>query len=1329
MERDYHYYAFISYSHKDQKWAEWIQREIEHYKLPAIIRKETRRPLPKKIAPVFRDATDLGVDVLVDGLHEELEKSRFLIVVCSPNSAKPNAEGKHFVDEEVRHFCELGREKQIIPVIIEGTPEESFGPVLKSKGILALDATKQVWERVRNDIVAKILGLKPDMLWRRAERERKKRLVIRSIMCGILGLIAVLIGSFAWDANRTVENYYADYVDSFGLPEGIFPLSRHDIKSRHAHYRFEYRGYGFGKSIHHDSSDWTVFKPFGFYRVLRRVVLANSKGTPATMDVNNAFLAPRPRIQDFIYEQMGINIGYRLSESHERNSDGKLLRRVVYTARHHGVINGLAGFFGIGEGRENMLFGYSTIGGMRSVIAEHELIRDSYGRVKQRRFLNAIGGVSSDSQGVCAIDYFALDRRGRIVKQCHLMRSANGNELVHRADRSGVSGQEFCFEEDGPNLKKMSYLGSDDKRVLGQRGWWAVEREFDKLGRNVHERFLGIKDEIVLDKSGYAERRIAYDDQGNAIAQDMFGVDGSPTFNSDGYAGVRICYDKFGRDIERLFVDTHGMPTFNNDGVAGVRKHYGCDGRLDMIENLGLEGEIVYDKKGNACVRYEYNVDGNLVRTSWLDPNHNPALCMNGYSCEVDTYDWKGRRMQVDFYGLRGERTVNELGVASIKKSYDDYGNVSAESYFGVNGEPAIHKYGYSTKHWEYDKRGYKTKEEYFGVNSERVVGLSDVAGYIYEYDAFGNCVKETRLGVDGTPVIGKNAGFAMECTEYNSIGQAIRCTYLDENGASTESWMGIAGLNRKYDENGRLIEECYFDKHGLPALHKFNGYRKHFEYNSLGRKVIEESFGGNGRLWANYKGVARIRREYNGHGKELKTEYFGDNGKLIRNTSNIAIMVNEYDAQSRLIMESFFDENGTAVLGRPYLAPFSYARRNLYYDERGRLVAERYFDCENKPLGSKSGVYAEKRTEYDERSQISAECYFDEDGKCARCDDDYCRVRYERDVRGNVTNQIFYAEDGNLKLCKYGYAQRRSTYGRGFHVVKEEHFGTKGERVACTRHDGESIKEIYYDHYNRIIGTKLLGVDGKPMIGRFGYAEERIRYDERGNKVRIEYYGTNAAPILALLKAAGKENVFDSVGNVIKERYFGVDGKLITNSLGYVEKRMQYADNRKITREEFFDASGKRCLGTLRVAGTQSEYDTVGNKIRETYIGIDGNRVACGEGYYEKRMTYYKFNQKASESYWGEHGEIVKVPRLDNRIGCLYLYDDQGKKYLTAYLSLNQDEVICMEAVVNDSSGNNVSFILKQGKVGLWHKEILFPEAVYDGIVHRFAREIRRTK
>ena len=49
MTQNFSYYAFISYSHKNAKCAEWIQRAIEHYKLPAIIWKEAQ--LPEGIFP------------------------------------------------------------------------------------------------------------------------------------------------------------------------------------------------------------------------------------------------------------------------------------------------------------------------------------------------------------------------------------------------------------------------------------------------------------------------------------------------------------------------------------------------------------------------------------------------------------------------------------------------------------------------------------------------------------------------------------------------------------------------------------------------------------------------------------------------------------------------------------------------------------------------------------------------------------------------------------------------------------------------------------------------------------------------------------------------------------------------------------------------------------------------------------------------------------------------------------------------------------------------------------------------------------------------------
>lgn len=276
------YFAFVSYSHKDEKWAKWIQDALESYRLPAAVRKEAGKPLPPRIRPVFRDATDLGVGKLVDNLRRELEQSRFLIVVCSPHSARPNEQGKHWVDQEVERFCELGRADRIIPVIVGGTKETAYCPKLAEEDILGLDATKQPRERILNDLVAKILGLRPDELWRREERRLRARRRRRNFGAILATAFFAFGGFLAWDATRTVTNYYADYVDSFGLPEGIYPLVKANLTHRHDHYRFEYRGVQSADSPHADSADWNVWNALGLRRRLIRVVHANSRGYPCS---------------------------------------------------------------------------------------------------------------------------------------------------------------------------------------------------------------------------------------------------------------------------------------------------------------------------------------------------------------------------------------------------------------------------------------------------------------------------------------------------------------------------------------------------------------------------------------------------------------------------------------------------------------------------------------------------------------------------------------------------------------------------------------------------------------------------------------------------------------------------------------------------------------------------------------------------------------------------------------------------------------------------------------------------------------------------------------
>ena len=108
-------FAFISYNHNDVKWAKWLQKNLENYKLPTEIHNEFEDS--RFIRPVFRDQTDLNTGVLGNVLRDNLLASKFLIVLCSPNSAK-----SEWVSKEVQSFIEWGRLDCIIPLIVDGQP-------------------------------------------------------------------------------------------------------------------------------------------------------------------------------------------------------------------------------------------------------------------------------------------------------------------------------------------------------------------------------------------------------------------------------------------------------------------------------------------------------------------------------------------------------------------------------------------------------------------------------------------------------------------------------------------------------------------------------------------------------------------------------------------------------------------------------------------------------------------------------------------------------------------------------------------------------------------------------------------------------------------------------------------------------------------------------------------------------------------------------------------------------------------------------------------------------------------------------------------------------
>jgi tetratricopeptide (TPR) repeat protein len=192
------YWAFLSYSHRDAKWGAWLHKALESYRPPKqLIGTVTARgPVPKRLAPIFRDreelasATDLGTVI-----NDALRQSACQIVICSPSAARSK-----WVNEEILAFKRLGREDRIFCLIVGGEPNASDDPAhpdeecfpsalryrLGADGELSSVRTEPIAADARPGkdgrnnaklkLIAGLLGVGFDGLRQREQRRRQRQL-------------------------------------------------------------------------------------------------------------------------------------------------------------------------------------------------------------------------------------------------------------------------------------------------------------------------------------------------------------------------------------------------------------------------------------------------------------------------------------------------------------------------------------------------------------------------------------------------------------------------------------------------------------------------------------------------------------------------------------------------------------------------------------------------------------------------------------------------------------------------------------------------------------------------------------------------------------------------------------------------------------------------------------------------------------------------------------------------------------------------------------------------------------------------------------------------
>ncbi len=215
--KSYLYRAFISYSHSDKSTANWLHSALERYRLPQkLVGSPTSLgPVPQKLSPIFRDQDELPASGNLGAeLHSALAQSQFLIVICSPASARSK-----WVNEEIRQFKAIHGTNKVLALVVDGEPnasaenvkQECFAPALKvevdKNGTptdipcepIAADLRPQADGKrlAKLKLISGLTGLRLDDLVQREAARRVRTLVQISIASATAAIFAIGLAIYA----------------------------------------------------------------------------------------------------------------------------------------------------------------------------------------------------------------------------------------------------------------------------------------------------------------------------------------------------------------------------------------------------------------------------------------------------------------------------------------------------------------------------------------------------------------------------------------------------------------------------------------------------------------------------------------------------------------------------------------------------------------------------------------------------------------------------------------------------------------------------------------------------------------------------------------------------------------------------------------------------------------------------------------------------------------------------------------------------------------------------------------------------------------------------
>jgi YD repeat-containing protein len=616
-----------------------------------------------------------------------------------------------------------------------------------------------------------------------------------------------------------------------------------------------------------------------------------------------------------------------------------------------------------------------------------------------------------------------------------------------------------------------------------------------------------------------------------------------------------------------------------------------------LKENDLGEAHWVVSYRANGRVERISIFDGSdtLIREEYLErePFSN-SLIISFKRDNVDfarpnkwIYASDGMTSKADI--TRKELTLNEQGYA-IKVRY--------QNNYGVPQHDTSGSYGENNT---YSPEGLILRVAWVGQDGEEITLKNGVRANTFNYDAKHNLEQTTLIGSDNKPFDGSD-GYAYYRFEYDSWGNAIANKYYSAAGLpvlNEGSWK----ITYTYDDHGNTKERAYYGVDGKLTLN-LDGYAiSRAKFDDRGNMLEEAFFGLDGKPVLNRLGVAKKGYVYDSRDRPIEMTFFGLRGERTFGAYAYAGQQQEFDSQGNIVEARYLGTHSEPIFHRD----LKVAKVKYSYNARRQRIAESYFDIDDHPVLSSSGM-ASIALIYDERGNLIEGAYFGVDGKPKVGDINCARVRNSVDKSGMVTNQECLNAEGNLAVSSNGYAHLKYTYDDRGNITKLAILGADSNPILL---DGIAGMLTEYDSHGNGVEVAFFGADGSPITNSKGIARKRFTYNAYSQVIRTDYFGLESDPALETIGCATETQKFDDRGRVVETTCLSREGKTTNRREGYARETTVYDARSNVVEVARFDADGKPATSSASGVWKMTyTYDSRNNQVGAIYFDELGREI-----------------------------------------------------------------------------------------------------------------------